>query len=93
MKSIKDIIALKPVTIEMDGADIVLRRPSALDMVDAIAFLRDQPDRMFAWFVFRHVLVDGAPAFSSIDEVLASDGFVVARIGKEIEKLYGEGRD
>jgi predicted DNA-binding ArsR family transcriptional regulator len=43
--------------------------------------------------VWRHLVEDGKPVFSSLDEALAADAHTVTAIAKEVEKLYSEGRD
>jgi glutathione synthase/RimK-type ligase-like ATP-grasp enzyme len=79
--------------MQFRGADIELRRPSALDLLEALQVSKDTPERLYAWFVLRHLMQDGKPVFASIDEVLASYAPLVSELGSEIQRLYEEGRD
>ena len=93
MSNIRDILTCKPLQMQFRGADIELRRPSALDLLEALQVSKDTPERLYAWFVLRHLMQDGKPVFSSIDEVLASYAPFVSELGAEIQRLYEEGRD
>lgn len=75
------------------GVKIAVRRPSALDMVEAIQQSKSAPETFGAWLVYRHALADGGPMFASIDEVLRSDAHAVAAASAGIQRLYEEGRD
>ncbi len=76
-----------------DGTPVVLRRPSALDLLEALEVNARTPDRLGAWMVARHLVEDGAPVFASVDEALAADAFVVQKIAQLGEPRYAEGRD
>jgi hypothetical protein len=76
-----------------DGTAVALRRPSALDLVEALEVNQKQPERLGAWMVARHLVEDGKPVFASVDEALAADAFTVQRIAQMVEPLYAEGRD
>lgn len=92
--SIRDALTLKNVRRELaDGTAVELRRPSALDLIEALEVSAKTPERLQAWMVARHVVENGKPAFESVDEVLACDAFAVQRIAALVEPLYAEGRD
>jgi hypothetical protein len=93
VKSIRDALSLADHRAELCGAVVTLRRPSALDLIEAIEVSSNTPARLHAWFVWRHLVEDGKPVFSSLDEALAADAHTVTAIAKEVEKLYSEGRD
>ena len=91
--SIRDALTLKDYSATLpDGTAFTLRRPSALDLVEAVEFSKTSPERMYAWLVLRHLIEDGAPVFDSVDSVLRADGLVVAEIASVAESLYSEGR-
>lgn len=93
--SIRDAIRLRPVQKTLrDGTPYVLRRPSALDLIEAIEMQKTAPDRMQAWMAHRHVLdVDLTPVWNSLDEALAAPAALVTELAMEADKLYAEGRD
>lgn len=94
MSSIRDIIKLRNVPSVVEGAPVSLRRPSALDLLEALQFAEKQPQQMLAWFCYRHLLDEaGNPVFDSMEAALAADASVIMRAGQQIEALYGEGRD
>ena len=94
MSSARDIFSLRNHPLEIGGAAFQLRRPSALDLIEALAVSRDDPERFHCWLVARHLLdAEGRAVFSSIDEVMQSDAAMVFAAGKAAEALYGEGRD
>ena len=93
MNSIRDIFTLQPVRIDWRGHALDLRRPSALDIIEALEVSKTKPDRLYAWFAFRHIEEAGKPVFSSLDDALAADGLAIMELGREVERLYGEGRD
>lgn len=94
MSGARDIFSLRPEPLELAGHNFQLRRPSALDLMEALAVGRDTPDRFHCWLVLRHLLdAEGNPVFSSIDEVMNADALMVMKAGKAAEELYGEGRD
>jgi hypothetical protein len=91
--SIRDALTLKPKTVDIDGHAVTLRRPSALDLLEALEEAKMNPSRMYLWLVWRHLIEDGRPVFASVDEVAGCDARMVQRIGKACELLYEEGRD
>lgn len=90
--SIRDALTLKNAVVQIGGQEITLRRPSALDMIDAVENSKNEKT-FAAWLVKNHLLDDGKPMFNTLEEVLECDGILVAAIAVEIDKLYGEGRD
>lgn len=93
MSDIRAMFTLAPVRFEYRGTPIDIRRPSALDIIEALELSKTKPEHLFAWFVFRHIEHDGKPVFASVDDALAADGLAVTELGREVELLYGEGRD
>lgn len=93
--SIADALALKNVGTELpNGLKVTLRRPSALDFVEAADLAAKNPSRLYAWFAYRHLLDEsGRPVFASLEAALDADGKVIWQIGKACELLYEEGRD
>jgi len=91
--SIRDALALTEKTVEIRGHVVTLRRPSALDLMEALEVSRTQPDRLYLWLVFRHLVENGRPVFASADEVAGADAVMVQLIGRACEVLYEEGRD
>lgn len=92
--SIRDALTLKPYRGTLaDGTSIEIKRPSALDLIEALEVSNKTPERLQAWLVFRHLVEDGKPVFESLEDVLNADAFAVQRISALIEPLYGEGRD
>lgn len=76
-----------------DGTPVVLRRPSALDLLEALEVNAQTPDRLGAWMVARHLVENGVPVFADVGEALAADAFMIQRIAQLVEPLYAEGRD
>ena len=98
MNSIKDALLRKPVHRQLkDGSPYWLRRPSALDLIEAIEFSKAHPDRLAPWLAWKHLhdYEDGRlePVFASLDEALKADGATVAEVAQAAEALYSEGRD
>ena len=93
MNPIRAIFTLEPVRIDWRGTPIDIRRPSALDIIEALEVSKSNPERMYAWFSFRHLEHSGKPVFESIEDALAADGNAIIELGREVERLYGEGRD
>jgi hypothetical protein len=91
--SIRDALTLKPKTVEIDGQAVTLKRPSALDLLEALEESKRAPERLYLWLVWRHLIEDGRPVFASADEVAGCDARMVQLIGKQCELLYEEGRD
>ena len=93
MNPIRAIFTLEPVRIDWRGTPLDIRRPSALDIIEALEVSKSHPERMYAWFSFRHLEHEGKPVFESIEDALAADGNAIIELGREVERLYGEGRD
>lgn len=93
MRSIRDALSLHDHRAELCGAVVTLRRPSALDLIEALEISANHPTKLHAWFVWRHLIEDGVPVFATIDEALAADAHTVTAIAREVERLYAEGRD
>lgn len=92
--SIKDALQLKDMQGTLpDGTAFTLRRPSVLDLVEAIEFTKTNPTQFYAWLVQKHLVEDGKQVFASVDEILKLDANLVNHIAGAAEKLYGEGRD
>lgn len=92
--SIADAIALRSVIVEVrPGLSVELRRPSALDFIDAVQFAERAPAQLYAWLAWRHARNDGGALFTSLEHALDSDGATVRAIGQAAERLYEEGRD
>jgi predicted DNA-binding ArsR family transcriptional regulator len=92
--SIRDALKLRNWRGQLpDGTAVELRRPSVLDLIEALEVAAKTPERVQAWMVFRHLVENGESVFASVDEVLASDALVVQRIAQMAEALYSEGRD
>lgn len=96
--SISDAIRMKPVQRQLkDGTAYWLRRPSALDVVEAIEFNKANEAKMHAWLCWKHLMdsKDGIlePVFETLEQALAADAAVVIQVGTEADRLYSEGRD
>jgi hypothetical protein len=93
--SIADALALKNTQAALSGGlTVTLRRPSALDFVEAADIAAKKPSSLYAWFAYRHLLDEsGRPVFASLEAALDADGKVIWQIGKACELLYEEGRD
>lgn len=93
MSSIRDAFTLRDHTETIGDVAFTLRRPSALDVLEALDVGAKTPTRVPAWLVWRHLVENGEPVFRSLEEVLESDGVLVARLAEAAERLYTEGRD
>lgn len=94
MSNIRDILTLRIHRTTVDGVPFGLRRPSALDLIEALQVSKDKPEHLHAWLVMRHALdTDDKPLFNSIADVLDADALTVQKIGRMAEELYSEGRD
>jgi len=91
--SIRDALTLKDWHGTYNGSPVVFRRPSALDLIEALEVNQKSPERLGAWMVARHLVEDGKPVFASLDEALGADAHVIASLSKLVEPLYAEGRD
>lgn len=91
--SLRDALKLTNKVVEVDGMEVVLRRPSIADLVEAIEVSGDPKIHFVSWTVLNHLLEGNKPMFSSLDEVMICDFRLVEKIGKEIDILYNEGRD
>lgn len=91
---ISDAFTLRNAEIVLpDLSTLIVRRPSALDMVEAIQRSKESPETFGAWLVYRHALDGAGPMFASVDEVLRGDAHAVAAASAGIQRLYEEGRD
>lgn len=90
---IRDALLLRDATVETSFGPVVLRRPSAADVIEATEVALKRPETLYAHLVWRHVMDGGKPAFESLEQVLQSDGIRVLELGRLVEHLYGEGRD
>ena len=92
--SIRDALLRKPASLRLqDGTEFTVTRPSALDLIEAVEFANHSPDKLGAWLVARHLIEDGLPVFSSVDEVINEcDAFAVIELGNAIESLYNQGK-
>jgi hypothetical protein len=92
--SISDALQLRNTVVDLrSGQQVTLRRPSALDFVEAADIAAKRPAHLRAWLVYRHLLDGGRPVFASLEAVLDADGALVWEIGAAAERLYEEGRD
>jgi hypothetical protein len=92
--TIRDALLLRHATAELSFGAVVLRRPSAADVIEAMDVSTKTPSHLYAHLVWRHLLDEtGAPAFDSLERVLQCDGARVLEIGRAAERLYAEGRD
>lgn len=92
--SIKEALTLKPFTTKTSsGLDIVLRRPSTLDLLEAMEISKKEPDKFGAWLVYNHLIENGTSVFANLDEVLQCDYELVNEIAIVVDKLYGEGKN
>lgn len=87
--SIKDALLLKNHTVEYQGNMFTFRRPSAADMIEAVE--RAKSNQFVSWMVMNHLIEDGKPVFTTLEEVLECDGRTIFFLASEIDKLYGEG--
>jgi hypothetical protein len=92
--NLRDALLLKDATVQLAcGMSATLRRPSALDFIEASEFAAKNPSHVRAWLAHRHLKIDGALAFGTLEDALAADGRLVWEIGGLAERLYEEGRD
>jgi hypothetical protein len=92
--NLREALELKDATAQLAcGMPCTLRRPSALDFIEAADFAQKNPTQVRAWLAHRHLKIDGAPAFATLEDALKADGRLVWEIGGLAEKLYEEGRD
>lgn len=92
--TIRDALLLRNTFAELSFGAVVLRRPSAADVIEAMDVSTKSPNHLYAHLVWRHLLDEtGAPAFDSLERVLQCDGARVLEIGRAAERLYAEGRD
>lgn len=94
--SLKDALTLKNCNVKVDGIDITLRRPSLADLAETLNIAND-PSRqknITAWLIFNHLLDEkGDPYFTDMEKVFKCDALFIEKIAREVDKLYGEGRD
>lgn len=94
MSSIRDILALAPVRIVVDGYTVQLSRPTLVDLVESIQAAEAGPTAARCFTLHRHAHdVDGVPLFDSPDAAGRCPAHIAAALVVAIEKLYNEGRD
>ena len=92
--SIRDALQLKAITVKTpSGLEVILRRPSTMDLLAAMEQSKSKPETFAAWLVQNHVIENGGRVFLTVDEVMGYDVNMVEEIAKEVEKLYGEGKN
>lgn len=92
--SIRDALQLKAVTVKTkSGLEVILRRPSTMDLLAAMEQSKNKPETFSAWLVHNHVIENGGKVFMTADEVMGYDVELVEEIAREVEKLYGEGKN
>lgn len=92
--SIREALQLKAVTVKTtSGLEVMLRRPSTMDLLAAMEQTKNKPDTFGAWLVHNHLIENGQKVFYSVEDVLMCDVKLVDEIAVEIEKLYGEGKN
>lgn len=88
------MLALEPVPVEIDGAALLLKRPTLADLIDAIEVNRTQPENGKYWQLQRHALApDGTALFADIAAASRCPAHIAALLSVKIETLYNEGRD
>ena len=93
MRSIRDILTLQAIEVGALGTSFTLRRPSALDLIEAMEVSAKRPESLQAWFVWRHLIENGLPVYATLEDVLKCDAIAVMDIAKHCEAIYSEGRD
>lgn len=94
MSGIRELLRNEPKPVTIMGEAMLLRRPSALDLIEALDIAAREPSRVRVWLVATHALdAAGERLFESMDAALAAPAGIVNAIADEAEKLYGEGRD
>lgn len=92
--NLKDALTLKNYTVNIDGVEVTLRRPSLADLAETMNIAADDTKQksITAWLVFNHLLDDkGDQYFTDIEKVYKCDAVFVEKIAKEVDKLYSEG--
>lgn len=89
--NILDALKLKNFETQFGDQKVVIRRPSALDMIAAAEYHESNPSKFGAWLVWNHLLDGDKKAFNSVEEVLECDAHAVAKIADIVDKLYVEG--
>jgi len=88
------MLALDPVRVDVDGAVVMLSRPTLADLIDAIEINRTRPEDGKAWQLMRHAHAeDGSKLFPDIASAWACPAHIAALLSVKIESLYNEGRD
>ena len=94
MDDIRAMLALNPVRVDVDGAVVMLSRPTLADLIDAIEVNRTQPENGKAWQLSRHAHAeDGSKLFPDIASAWSCPAHIAALLTVKIETLYNEGRD
>ena len=91
--SIRDTLLLTDHEYMLGTVVYRLRRPSALDLIEALEVSKNEPSRLHAWLVLRHLVENGKPVFENIEQVLACDAAKISLLAQAAEKMYAEGRD
>lgn len=89
--NLKEALTLKNKEIEINGIKMTLRRPSVADLAEATNIAKSGTVNLTAWLVTHHLLENGSPVFTSVEEALNYDGVMLEQIALEIDKLYSEG--
>lgn len=95
--TLKAALKLEPIAyLTTNGIEVILRRPSVLDLVTAIEISKantDTPHIFQAWLVQNHLYDGDTQVFTSTEEVLECDNGLIQELSGEIDKLYGEGKN
>ena len=94
MPDIRAMLALEPVRVDVDGAEVLIKRPTLADLIDAIEVNRTQPENGKYWQLQRHTMApDGTQLFADIAAAAQCPAHIAALLSVRIESLYNEGRD
>lgn len=94
MADLRAILALEPVPVDYRGARLMLKRPTLLDLVEAMEANAVGTAHARAWAIHRHVLDEnGTPVFATPETALACPSGLAAKVFPMIEGLYQEGSD
>jgi hypothetical protein len=94
MTSLRDMLTLKPVRVEVDGMVVMLSRPTLVDLVEAVQAAERGPVEARCFTLHRHAHDEaGVPIFDSIEHAGRCPAHVAAPLVVAIERLYNEGRD
>jgi hypothetical protein len=94
LPDLRSILALEPVPFEYMGVPLKLKRPSLIDLVEAVEANAVGTAHARAWAIHRHVLDEnGTPVFATPETALACPSGLAAKTMPMIEELYKEGSD